>query len=573
MSTSLGIDLGAQQLARKLAEGLPATVVSVALWDRPGSALTVRAVGTPRPIEAACPLWARVSLASMPSFRVALELEEPVFLDLEAPARQPAREEVSRALAPNLRAVYLVPFQIHGEPVGVVGVGEMRSAVREPFTADKRERCRMLVEEFVASSTDAWEADRLRRQVRALGSLLHMVPGLLQARSSEDVLALVTAEVSGWLGLPVRGVLLRFTTGGEPEIAAQVGFDDLLTPTVASQLLLALARAVDATRPVGVVVVTEDPLDPVRTAIPAGGTWTRVSLPLLGAEGLEGVICLYVEEALHLSEWEIDAFGQRAELAAGGLALVRVLSEYVAEAEWFGRTAYESLTVGQRAALEEALTGIHRRGMTLLPDDTARLVDEASGGDGPRLPTPSGVSEALAREVAGLIAGLREARRGERWRDVELNALVRRVAAMVRRGFEVKSLQLSLELAGEPLVTQALPDLVVALVHAIENALEATADGGQVHVRTARDDGHAVIAVEDTGPGLVGLEADAFAPFVSTKGEPHLGLGLAVVRSVASQHGGTAVLLQRAQGGASLQIRLPLGGPGADPQDRGGLSG
>jgi C4-dicarboxylate-specific signal transduction histidine kinase len=63
--------------------------------------------------------------------------------------------------------------------------------------------------------------------------------------------------------------------------------------------------------------------------------------------------------------------------------------------------------------------------------------------------------------------------------------------------------------------------------------------------------------VQDNGPGVAALD-DAFAPLVSTKGKPHLGLGLAVIRVVASQHGGTASLSSRKAGGALLEIRLPL---------------
>jgi signal transduction histidine kinase len=118
---------------------------------------------------------------------------------------------------------------------------------------------------------------------------------------------------------------------------------------------------------------------------------------------------------------------------------------------------------------------------------------------------------------------------------------------------------LSLELEGEPLVARTTPELVAALVHAIANAVEAMPEGGEVRVRTERENGHALISVQDSGPG-VAAPGSAFMPLVSTKGGSHLGLGLSVIRGVVNQHGGSASLVTSVEGGALLEIRLPLSG-------------
>jgi hypothetical protein len=67
-----------------------------------------------------------------------------------------------------------------------------------------------------------------------------------------------------------------------------------------------------------------------------------------------------------------------------------------------------------------------------------------------------------------------------------------------------------------------------------------------VEVRTGVEDGHAVVEVLDRGPGLdPAVRARLFEPYVSTKRRGS-GLGLSLVRDVATQHGGRVTLEDRA---------------------------
>jgi signal transduction histidine kinase len=259
------------------------------------------------------------------------------------------------------------------------------------------------------------------------------------------------------------------------------------------------------------------------------------------------------------------------------LTLVATLEDQARERAWVGRAAYEALSASQRAALREALKGIDRLVTTLVPDRVHRLAAEHPASGAADRPEWGALADTVAREVSAVLEGLRgdapvdDSPRG----DVDLNVLVRRVTEMARTSLEAtsdparRSIQLHLEMANEPLVARTSPELVVALVHAIENAVEAMPQGGEIQVRTSRGNGHAVISVQDGGPGVAALD-DAFAPLVSTKAKPHYGLGLAVIRSVVSAHGGTATLVSPEGGGALLQIRLPLAAATALPVPRRG---
>jgi two-component system sensor histidine kinase TctE len=78
------------------------------------------------------------------------------------------------------------------------------------------------------------------------------------------------------------------------------------------------------------------------------------------------------------------------------------------------------------------------------------------------------------------------------------------------------------------------------LSNLIDNALRYTPAGGSVTVRVRRDGEHALLEVEDTGPGIAPHErAHVFERFYRILGSSASGsgLGLAIVREIAGQHG------------------------------------
>ncbi len=79
------------------------------------------------------------------------------------------------------------------------------------------------------------------------------------------------------------------------------------------------------------------------------------------------------------------------------------------------------------------------------------------------------------------------------------------------------------------------------------------------------------LRVSDSGPGVAAEDAERiFAPFFTTKGEGYgTGLGLAVARSVAREHGGDLILEAVSPlGGASFRLSVPLAGvPAPEAQD------
>ena len=102
---------------------------------------------------------------------------------------------------PQVRSMCLVPIRFAGETVGVLALGEARSADGSPSRARSGGAAREILEEFVAMTAHAWEARRLRRQARAMSSLMRLVAGCA-ARSFDDVLASLAAEGGGLARYP-----------------------------------------------------------------------------------------------------------------------------------------------------------------------------------------------------------------------------------------------------------------------------------------------------------------------------------------------------------------------------------
>jgi signal transduction histidine kinase len=93
----------------------------------------------------------------------------------------------------------------------------------------------------------------------------------------------------------------------------------------------------------------------------------------------------------------------------------------------------------------------------------------------------------------------------------------------------------------------------------IGNALKYTA--GAVTVRVVRRGNHAILEVEDRGPGISETEREKiFARFVrgtTAAGTNGLGLGLSLVSEIAKWHGGAASL-DSVQGGSRFRLTLPF---------------
>jgi two-component system sensor histidine kinase AtoS len=187
-----------------------------------------------------------------------------------------------------------------------------------------------------------------------------------------------------------------------------------------------------------------------------------------------------------------------------------------------------------------------------------------------RLPAQARTPESLAA-VVGSVDRLNElvgrlllfARAGhEDRRPVDLNGVVAETLELVRAGADAQGVTIESDLAPDLLpvggAAQALGQVVLNLV---SNALQAMPAGGRLTCRTRPVPGGRVeLAVTDTGPGVPAeLRDTVFEPFFTTRADG-TGLGLALCREVARQHGGDVTLAPAGGSGATFCLTLPTGG-------------
>lgn len=154
---------------------------------------------------------------------------------------------------------------------------------------------------------------------------------------------------------------------------------------------------------------------------------------------------------------------------------------------------------------------------------------------------------------------------------IKLNPLIQDLVALCSAsGLVAGPVEIQTDLfADPPALWSDIDRLKQLLLNLLKNAIEAVKAGsaagtGIVRVSTApwgsrAEPSHIEIRIEDTGPGIPSDILDhLYQPVLSTKGQGHLGLGLAVVGElVRDLHG--LINCQSNERGTRFQLLLPLG--------------
>lgn len=147
--------------------------------------------------------------------------------------------------------------------------------------------------------------------------------------------------------------------------------------------------------------------------------------------------------------------------------------------------------------------------------------------------------------------------------ELNLNELIRDVTRLTQGQFQRHGVSIRSELADDlPSVLADRIQLQQVILNLFMNAAEAMASVSDrerlVCVRSEKHDGGgALIAVEDSGPGVEPEDAKRiFEAFFTTKPEG-MGMGLSICRSIVESHGGRITVAKAFPQGTVFQVTLP----------------
>jgi two-component system, NtrC family, nitrogen regulation sensor histidine kinase NtrY len=188
--------------------------------------------------------------------------------------------------------------------------------------------------------------------------------------------------------------------------------------------------------------------------------------------------------------------------------------------------------------------------------------------DDPRTVALKDASEALetvARRSQGLLHFVQNHRRLTKHLVTQIEvAPIQRIFARLRRlltnDLAARDIHLTTSVTPEMLEIAADVELLdQALINLVRNAIEALRDTaeGRIVLSAQRDpDGRIAIAVVDNGPGIAPDQREKiFVPFFTTKRQGS-GVGLTLVRQIATAHDATVDVSDTPGGGATVSLRF-----------------
>jgi len=158
----------------------------------------------------------------------------------------------------------------------------------------------------------------------------------------------------------------------------------------------------------------------------------------------------------------------------------------------------------------------------------------------------------------------------EQWEPIDLaeitgNAVAVRREDAERRGIEVSTALSAAAAKGDSRLAESL------VANLVDNAIRYNVTGGRVAVSTVSIAGKATLRISNTGAAISADQVERlFQPFqrlggVRTPNGDGYGLGLSIVRAIASAHGATLTSRAQPEGGLDIEVSFPRAQPRGAP--------
>jgi signal transduction histidine kinase len=127
-----------------------------------------------------------------------------------------------------------------------------------------------------------------------------------------------------------------------------------------------------------------------------------------------------------------------------------------------------------------------------------------------------------------------------------------------------KFIRISIEMPNEPVLLKFDHERIVhALYQLLHNAVRYTRHGGLISLKVESVDGHVIISIRDSGPGILARDipflfrrfGKLYRPGKESYGS---GVGLAIVKYIIDQHQGDISVQSQVGDGSTFTIRIPI---------------
>lgn len=152
---------------------------------------------------------------------------------------------------------------------------------------------------------------------------------------------------------------------------------------------------------------------------------------------------------------------------------------------------------------------------------------------------------------------------GTTFQNVLISQSVDEAVRLVRLSDQSKLINFAVSIPKTIEVSGDANQLVQVFVNLVNNACDASPANATILINGSVDNDQLIIAVEDSGPGIdPAIRDQIFEPFFTTKSVGSgTGLGLSLVYSIVSKHGGRVRIDETLDEGTRIVVNLPIAQP------------
>jgi signal transduction histidine kinase len=501
--------------------------------------------------------------------RVALQRQAIQIADVAADPDYTLTEATTLA---GQRTALGVPLLREEMLIGVIVLARRRV---EPFTDKQIELVRTFADQAVIAIENARLLNELRDRTGELARSVEELKALSEVgqevSSTLDLGAVLATVLNRSVGLTGSdaGVIFRYSEGRRAfRFVEAVGWNAALVTQVRDmrieQNATLMGEAVTHRVPAQIPDLRERPSNVLRDVTVAAGYRSVLVVPLVGADRIFGALLLqrrrpgeFPEAAVRL----MQTLAAQSVLAIQNARLFREIADKSEElrlasqhkSQFLANMSHE-LRTPMNAILgytELMVDGIYGN----LPEKAAGVLERVQNNGKHLLALINDVLD-LSKIEAGQLTLTLE--------DYALPDVVQSVVSATEALASTKGLKMSADIApGLPMGRGDARRLSQVLLNLVGNAVKFT-DEGEVAIGASAENGHFVLSVRDTGPGIAPEDQrkifDEFQQVDSsnTRKKGGTGLGLAISKRMVEMHGGTISVDSELGHGATFRVTVPV---------------